>query len=117
MDTSEKLNTLIRIFDTLMGKGAIQNKKGFAALLGVNYAGLVAAMNGNEKYLTDSLVAKAVSLLPDNEPIPKKEKSDMEKAIETIQSSNQITLKAQEHTDRLLALLERHFKRLERDNA
>lgn len=114
MDTSEKLNTLIRIFDTLMGKGTIQNKKGFAVLLGVNYAGLVAAMNGNEKYLTDSLVAKAVSLL--NEPIPKKEKTDMEKAIEAIQSSNQITLKAQEHTDRLLALLEQHFNRLERDN-
>lgn len=117
MGTSEKLNTLIRIFDTLMGKGTIQNKKGFAALLGVNYAGLVAAMNGNEKYLTDSLVAKAVSLLPDNEPLPKKEKTDIEKAIEAIQSSNQITLKAQEHTDRLLALLERHFNRLERDNA
>ena len=106
MGTSEKLNTLIRIFDTLMGKGTIQNKKGFAALLGVNYAGLVAAMNGNEKYLTDSLVAKAVSLLPDNEPLPKKEKTDIEKAIEAIQSSNQITLKAQEQTDRLLSLLE-----------
>jgi hypothetical protein len=30
----------------------------------------------------------------------------MEKAIEAIQSSNQITLKAQEQTDRLLSLLE-----------
>lgn len=54
-------------------------------------------------------------LISDNQP--KKEKTDMEKAIEAIQSSNQITLKAQEHTDRLLALLERHFNRLERDNA
>ena len=74
----------------------IRNKKEFATLLGVEYTNLVAAMNGNEKSLTDSLVAKAVSLLPDNEPLPKKEKTDIEKAIEAIQSSNQITLKAQE---------------------
>jgi len=43
-------------------------------------------------------------LISDNQP--KKEKTDMEKAIEAIQSSNQITLKAQEQTDRLLSLLE-----------
>ena len=88
-----------------MAKGRITGKKGFAALLGVNYSNLVAAMNGNPRSLTDSLVAKALQLLPGETP-PKKEKTEMEKAIEAIQSSNQITLKAQEQTDRLLTLLE-----------
>ena len=100
-----KQEILNNVYEALLAKGRITGKKGFAALLGVNYSNLVAAMNGNPKSLTDSLVAKALQLLPGETP-PKKEKTEMEKAIEAIQSSNLITLKAQEQTDRLLTLLE-----------
>lgn len=100
-----KQETLNNVYEVLLAKGKITGKKGFAALLGVNYSNLVAAMNGNPKALTDSLVAKALQLIPGDTP-PQREKSEMEKAIEALQSSNLITLKAQEQTDRLISLLE-----------
>ena len=100
-----KQETLNNVYEALLAKGKITGKKGFAALLGVNYSNLVAAMNGNPKALTDSLVAKALQLIPGDTP-PQREKSEMEKAIEVIQSSNLITLKAQEQTDRLITLLD-----------
>lgn len=104
-----KQDTLINVYEILLGQGRIRDKKGFAALLGVNYSGLVAAMNGNEKFLTNSLVAKAVALVSGSDipaPQQKREPTSIDKAIEAIQSSNLITLKAQEQTDRLLTLLE-----------
>ena len=59
-----KQEILNNIYEALLAKGKIMGKKGFAALLGVNYSNLVAAMNGNPKALTDSLVAKALQLIP-----------------------------------------------------
>ena len=57
-----KKETINRIFQELREKGIVRNKKEFAALLGVEYTNLVAAMNGSERSLTDSLLAKAVAL-------------------------------------------------------
>lgn len=57
-----KKETINRIFQELRGKGVVRNKKEFAALLNVEYTNLVAAMNGSERSLTDSLLAKAVAL-------------------------------------------------------
>lgn len=59
MDKRQKLQS---IFDSLREKGVVTNKKQFAALLGVNYSGIVSALKGDQKYLTDSLVAKASAL-------------------------------------------------------
>ena len=75
-------------YDYLRYQHGIHTQMEMANALQITRSSFSAAMNGNEKYLTDSLVAKAVSLLPDNEPLPKKEKTDIEKAIEAIQSSN-----------------------------
>ena len=59
----EKQSKLIGIFETLRERGIVRNKKELAGLLGVNYSCLISAMNGDERFLTDSLVAKAVALM------------------------------------------------------
>lgn len=58
-----KLEKITGVFETLRDRGVVSNKKEFAALLGMNYTNLVTAMKGNEKNLTDAMVAKAVALL------------------------------------------------------
>lgn len=60
MDKREKLQS---IFDSLRTSGIVTNKKQFAEALGVNYTGIISALNGDNKYLTDSLIAKAAALL------------------------------------------------------
>lgn len=64
MDKKERLQS---VYDTLLESGIVNNKKEFAKMLGSNYPGLVAAMSGNERYLTDSIVARAVALLNNRE--------------------------------------------------
>lgn len=69
----DKLDTLNYSYDTLLKAGRIRNKKDFAALLGRDYAGVVAAMGGNPKFLTDSLVSQAVAAVnnvPEGETPP-----------------------------------------------
>jgi len=60
MDKLEQLNDIYR---TLVASGRVTSKKDFAEAIGVNYSGLVSAFGGNEKYLTNSLVAKAQRLV------------------------------------------------------
>ena len=76
---------------------SLSGQSGFGAERAKKWA---EAFGFNEVYLRTG----EGQLISDNQP--KKEKTDIEKAIEAIQSSNQITLKAQEQTDRLLSLLE-----------
>ena len=57
-----KLEKLTAIYNALLESGAVANKKQFAALLGVEYTNLTAALKGNPRSLTDSLVAKAIAL-------------------------------------------------------
>lgn len=55
MNKQEKLNF---IFEQVRSAGLARTQRDFAALLGINEKGFSSAMNGNEKYLTDSLIAK-----------------------------------------------------------
>lgn len=57
----DKLSSLQQAYDALLRAGRVSNKKEFAALLGREYTGIINAFNGNEKFLTQSLVAKAVA--------------------------------------------------------
>lgn len=108
-DNGYSLAKVAEMFDS--SPQSVSNSLSGDRFMGPNLAKKWAEAFGfNEVYLRTG----EGQLISDNQP--KKEKTDMEKAIEAIQSSNQITLKAQEHTDRLLALLEQHFNRLERDN-
>lgn len=58
-----KQDKLNGVFRQLQASGRCRNKKEFASLLDVSYTGLTRAMNGDEQYLTNSLVSKAVGLL------------------------------------------------------
>ena len=70
-----KLETLRGIYRQMVEAGHVASQRDFARLLDVNEKGLSSAMNGNEKNLTDSLVAKATRLRhsiiqPDDTPPP-----------------------------------------------
>lgn len=63
MDKKETLNFL---FEQIRSAGFARTQRDFAALLGINEKGFSAAMNGNEKYLTDSLIAKVTKFYEEN---------------------------------------------------
>ena len=63
MDKKETLNYL---FEQIRNAGLARTQRDFAALLGINEKGFSAAMNGNEKYLTDSLIAKVTKFYEEN---------------------------------------------------
>lgn len=63
MDKKETLNYL---FEQIRSAGFAKTQRDFAALLGINEKGFSAAMNGNEKYLTDSLVNKVTKFYEEN---------------------------------------------------
>lgn len=63
MDKKETLNF---IFEQVRSAGLARTQRDFAALLGINEKGFSSAMNGNEKYLTDSLIAKATKFYEEN---------------------------------------------------
>lgn len=54
-----KKERLIFIFGQAKAAGLAKTQKDFASLLDINRAGLSAAMNGDEKYLTENLLKKA----------------------------------------------------------
>lgn len=55
---NEKQDYLRKIFVAAMAAGLCKTQKEFAELLEIDRTGLSAAMNGNEKNLTDSLIKK-----------------------------------------------------------
>lgn len=63
MDKKETLNYL---FEQIRNAGLARTQRDFAALLGINEKGFSAAMNGNEKYLTDNLIAKVTKFYEEN---------------------------------------------------
>lgn len=54
-----KRDQLEQLYREAIATGRAINKKEFAEMIGVNYSNLSAAFNGNEKYLTESLLSKA----------------------------------------------------------
>jgi len=63
MENSEKQRFIESAFHTLRTRGVVNTYQDFAKLLGVSRNSLSAAKNGNETYLTDSLVSKIQSAL------------------------------------------------------
>lgn len=66
MEKEEKLQYLNACFAKALSTGKVKSKKKFASLYGINPSSLSAAMNGDEKYLTDNLIAR---LQADSTPI------------------------------------------------
>lgn len=63
MDKKERINF---IFEQARAAGFVKTQKDFAALLEINRAGLSAAMNGDEKNLTDNLMRKVEKFYEEN---------------------------------------------------
>ena len=62
----DKKETLIHLFEQIRSAGLARTQRDLAASLGINEKGFSAAMNGNEKYLTDSLIAKVTKFYEEN---------------------------------------------------
>ena len=62
----DKQERLIFVFEKSRAAGLVKTQKDFAAILGINRAGLSAAMNGNETYLTDNLLKKVNKFYEEN---------------------------------------------------
>lgn len=63
-------NRLAQIFAELQKNGDCRTRKDFAQMLEVNYNGLISAMNGDPKFYTPSLIAKAERLVRKNATAP-----------------------------------------------
>jgi len=57
-----KQERLAEIYASCKERGLVNSQRAFAKLLGINENVLSSAMNGNERYLTDSLMVKAVRI-------------------------------------------------------
>ena len=70
MELSDKLRILKDAYNHCLTTGKVHTQKEFAALIGANRTTLSSAMNGNEQYLTDRLVARAIDVAKgvNNEP-------------------------------------------------
>lgn len=62
----DKKETLNQLFEQIRSAGFARTQRDFAAILGINEKGFSAAMNGNEKYLTDSLIGKVSKFYEEN---------------------------------------------------
>jgi phage repressor protein C with HTH and peptisase S24 domain len=82
METLEKLSLLEKSYHECVRLGKCKNKKQYATLIEVHYTSLIAAFNGDEKYLTDALIAKVANftetLLP---PPPTEEEITQEMVL------------------------------------
>ena len=67
MDISTKIGIFNDSFMSLRSRGIIKNYKEFAEILGVSKNAISAAKNGNEEYLTDSLISKIQGLMKEHE--------------------------------------------------
>lgn len=62
MDKNTKLEALKDAYERCLASGMIRNQSEFSALIDINRTTLSSAMNGSDRALTDSLVAKAVKI-------------------------------------------------------
>lgn len=105
MENNTKQERLVAIFAQLRLEGRIATKKDFAQLLGVNYHGLIDAMNGSPKALTESLVAKAAALVSDP-PLAPPVQPPVTMSGETLHNMTETMRRQEENISRLISLLE-----------
>lgn len=63
MELSDKLNYIMESYNTLRARSVVKTWSDLASILGVNRTCLSAAKQGDEKYLTDSLISKIQGLM------------------------------------------------------
>lgn len=62
----EKLDILTKAFNALRISGIIRTQKDFANLVGCNEASMSRALKGDDKYLTDGLIARVQAYMNEN---------------------------------------------------
>ena len=102
-----------RIYRLALFAGVVANKKEFAELLEINRSGLSAALNGNERNLTDRFVrkvqkfAEAHNLEGDAPFVPETEQPKKSKTIEIPEETLELYTSLAKSVDRLSAMVER----------
>ena len=77
----EKVDKIKEVFESLRFKGVVKTQKDFAKLLDYAPNNLSKAMNGNEAYLTDSLMARVKSAYDYYNSTPTQEDIDQEMVL------------------------------------
>lgn len=58
MEISDRFNALNQCYQKALSMGKVHNKKEFSELVGISRTSMSSAFNGDERYLTDSLISK-----------------------------------------------------------
>ena len=80
MEISDRINALNLCYQKALSTGKVHNKKEFAELVGISRTSMSSAFNGDERYLTDSLISKVSGCI---------EKLELETMFPSIQSIQQ----------------------------
>ena len=102
-----------RIYRLAVFAGIVTNKKEFADLLEINRSGLSAALNGNEKHLTDRFVMKVQKFaeahqLEGDVPFTKpQEEPKKSRTIEIPEETLELYTSLAKSVDRLSSMVER----------
>ena len=103
-----------RIYRLAVFAGIVANKKDFADLLEINRSGLSAALNGNEKHLTDRFVRKVQKFaeahkLEGDTPFPSQQPEEPKKSrtIEIPEETLELYTSLAKSVDRLSSMVER----------
>ena len=70
MEIEERIRILQSVYTEKLRTGKVRNKKEFAALYGINPSTLSAAMNGDDRYLTENLIERIQALTTDKTSDP-----------------------------------------------
>ena len=113
MDIFEELN---EIYNELRAAGIVRTKKELAERLGISDKSIVKAMKGDPQYATASVRTKMIRFRDEAlgpKPAPQPAEPTMEqvmmRAMDNMYDAHQIAIRAQDATDRLIALLERQM--------
>lgn len=63
MEITERLNALNQCYQKALATGKVHNKKEFAEFVGISRTSISSAFNGDERYLTDSLISKVTGCI------------------------------------------------------
>jgi len=70
METSDKIDLITAAFQQLRAAGTVKTQGDFARILGISQSTLSAAKNGDERYLTKSLVERVQALTSPSQQFP-----------------------------------------------
>lgn len=70
METSDKIDLITAAFQQLRAAGTVKTQGDFARILGISQSTLSAAKNGDERYLTKSLIERVQAIISPSQQLP-----------------------------------------------